>query len=735
LLAGQKHLKFIKENEKTDPRMTDFLPGTASSAITKTTVDSSQPTTSSSSVDLSSFVAKNETLIAELCWTIKVINSHYSYKSCEDAGKIFQFMFPDSLIAKTFACAERKAAYLATFGIAPHFLTLLKERAKKQAGFVLLFDESMNNELQSSQMDVHIRFWNDFNVQTRYLTSCFMGHHTSEQIYEKLEVVIHDFGMSKMIQLSMDGPNVNWKLYGIMQESIEKESGKNLFNLGSCGLHILHNAFRDGCNAGAKWSIEYSLSSLRWLFKDSPARREDFTNVTAGCTTFPLNFCKHRWLENVSVAERALLLLPKLQVYVDAVKGKKIKEPTNKSFKELEGILCDKLFTARLNFFILVAREVEPFLKLYQTDKPMVPFLCADLANLIRNLMEKFITAEVLKEALSTIKLIKVDVTKQTNYIEVSKVKVGFITENILRYLKGSKKVSDRDVYEFRQECRSFLVKLLSKVLDKSPVKYPIVRYMSVLDPRTLIIDKEKSSSKLSSILKVMTEKKRISEQICDSILTEFSHFYDTMLQSHSEYFNSFNPAEDRLDSFYYDKLAKAEYSHLWEVCQLLLLLSHGQATVERGFSVNKEVTIENLSEQSLVAQRTIVDHVRSVGGVLNVNYSKELLLSASGARSKYQHYLDKKKEEKEKNKKNARKRVIMDDIVEIKAKKKRLEDDIEALTKSAEEYADKAESKGKVTLITKSNALRRSAKEKIETLGTIEKEIEEKMKQLQDTI
>ena len=106
---------------------------------------------------------------------------------------------------------------------------------------------------------------------------------------------------------------------------------------------------------------------------------------------------------------------------------KKIKEPTNKSFKELEGILCDNLFTARLNFFLLVAREVEPFLKLYQTDKPMVPFLCADL----RNLMETFIKVEVLKEAPSTIKLIK-SRCYQTN-IEVSKVKVGFITENILR--------------------------------------------------------------------------------------------------------------------------------------------------------------------------------------------------------------------------------------------------------------------------------------------------------------
>lgn len=67
MLAGQKHLKFMKENVKKDPRMTDFLLGTASSASTKPTVDSSQPTTSSSSVDLSSFVAKNETLTAELC--------------------------------------------------------------------------------------------------------------------------------------------------------------------------------------------------------------------------------------------------------------------------------------------------------------------------------------------------------------------------------------------------------------------------------------------------------------------------------------------------------------------------------------------------------------------------------------------------------------------------------------------------------------------------------------------
>lgn len=48
-------------------------------------------------------------------------------------------------------------------------------------------------------------------------------------------------------------------------------------------------------------------------------------------------------------------------------------------------------------------------------------------------------------------------------------------------------------------------------------------------------------------------------------------------------------------------------------------MLSHGQASVERGFSVNKEIEVENLPEHSLVAQRTICDYVEVVSGVLRL--------------------------------------------------------------------------------------------------------------------
>ena len=58
---------------------------------------------------------------------------------------------------------------------------------------------------------------------------------------------------------------------------------------------------------------------------------------------------------------------------------------------------------------------------------------------------------------------------------------------------------------------------------------------------------------------------------------------------------------------------------------QLLLLLSHGQASVEWRFSVNKEITTSDLMEHNLIACRVIKDHVQSVGGLKQLLISKEL--------------------------------------------------------------------------------------------------------------
>ena len=126
-----------------------------------------------------------------------------------------------------------------------------------------------------------------------------------------------------------------------------------------------------------------------------------------------------------------------------------------------------------------------------------------------------------------------------------------------------------------------------------------------------------------------------------------------------------------RVDTFCFDQLAnKADFKDFWKVVKLLLALSHGQATVQCGFSSNNKVMVENLAQHSLVAQRVICDHVRSVGGVLNVLFSKELLLSAASGRQRYHTALDEKRRVNEATRRSDRKRSLLDEISTLKERR-----------------------------------------------------------------
>lgn len=96
----------------------------------------------------------------------------------------------------------------------------------------------------------------------------------------------------------MDGPNVNWRVFEIMFEHLKQKGNINLLNVGSCGIHIMHNAFSTDC--GVFSEVEKTASALYPLFKYLPARRDDNLNIDKNAK-FLQNFCKSRWLENVSV--------------------------------------------------------------------------------------------------------------------------------------------------------------------------------------------------------------------------------------------------------------------------------------------------------------------------------------------------------------------------------------------------------------------------------------------------
>ncbi len=684
----------------------------------------------------SKLFCKEDVMKAEILWCVRTIATHSSYKSNENCGDMFRSMIPDSLIAKQYQCGERKSAYVTSFGIAPYLQNKLKEQILQEKLYVLLFDESMNRKNQEKQLDFHIRFWNhDMMVRSHYFTSTFLGHARAEDLLASFTTCTEKLPKKGLVQLSMDGPSVNWKFYKEVRDELHTHQDchdMSMINTGSCGLHIVHNAYKNGIDATG-WSLDHLLLCMYQLLKDSPARRDDYRgSVTSGLAVFPLKYCKTRWIENVPVIERAIDVLPGMKAYVNALSDGKYPNPGTKSFNAVNEATKDVLTLAKLQFALSVTKQVVPFLQFYQTDKPVLAFMAEDLYVLLKNIMIRFIKAEVMNAAKTIDKLLKVKVSDNESLSPHDKIDVGFVADKNVKEMLHKKIISDKKLLEFRMECRACLQTIVQKLLDKSPIQYVLVRKLSCLDPRKMFNSKELYTNRMRDILHELLSVNRVRGDDCDEILSQFQTFMDEYASSSD--FKHFDVNKDRLNVLYYERMQGQRFAKFWAVYQLLQLLSHGLASVERGFSINREIETENLAHESYIAQRVICDHVHAIGGILNFRIDKDLMLSVAGARQKYMMYLDDQKRATANQAKGEKRKSLLDEVDEIKRQKTRLESDAKSLEKDADKLAEKAESSGQLTLIAKSNSLRRTVKDKKAKLKELCVKLDAKLEELKNS-
>ena len=271
----------------------------------------SQKEETSNSGAISKFGIHDEVLTAEILWAMKVVSSHYSVASSEKTSDLWQRMFPDSAIAQKFKSGRTKCSYLIQFGLAVFYKEDLASKMFQPGTiFVACFDESLNKVLQQEQMDLYLRFWDsELNkVVSRYFDSVFLGH-TKADLLGNFKQCLLNLNMANLLQVSMDGPNTNWKFYNNFVQDREKSDLDipGLLNIGSCGLHVVHGAFKQGASKTG-WKLDGVMRALYHCFNDSPARRDDYLTINGSNVLFALHFCSTRWLEDVPVAERAITI-------------------------------------------------------------------------------------------------------------------------------------------------------------------------------------------------------------------------------------------------------------------------------------------------------------------------------------------------------------------------------------------------------------------------------------------
>ena len=141
-------------------------------------------------------------------------------------------------------------------------------------------------------------------------------------------------------------------------------------------------------------------------------------------------------------------------------------------------------------------------------------------------------------------------------------------------------------------------------------------------------------------------------------------------------------------------------------ILKTILTLSLGNASVERGFSINKNLVDVNMSQQSIIVQRLVKDHM-----IVNnltpstTEISKEMLASVKRSRMRYAEYLEEKGHEKLRDEKQIQKELLQRNINHLEQKIKTLQKKSKVLDEEFVTNMIKAEEKNDINHVVKDNA------------------------------
>ena len=216
-------------------------------------------------------------------------------------------------------------------------------------------------------------------------------------------------------------------------------------------------------------------------------------------------------------------------------------------------------------------------------------------------------------------------------------------------------------------------------------------------------------------------ENKHLSANESDNAKLQYEEFLKDIATRHQEKFVEFDMNKDRLDHFF-QMFINDQYKDMLKAIKMVFIIPNGQAQVERGFSINKEMVIENLHAQSLCALRLVYDSIKATKKEVDeIEISKKMLISCKSAHSKYKFALEKNQKAKNDTEKERKRKMISDEIASVKKRRIEIQSCIALLNEDAESCCKEGEAKHDISFFLKANALKKTIKEKEELVQSLD--------------
>ena len=663
-------------------------------------------------------VTKAETLQA-----LKVVDSNLSFASANGDTERFRAMFPDSEIAKKYSQEETKTKYVVQFGIAPY---VKSEIVKDFAGspFSFKFDETTTSKVQK-QYDGYITYISplaNHRVVTRYVGSLFVGHCKAEDLRDHFHEFMKELKLDTdlLLGIGLDGPHVNLKFQRQLSEEMEKEKGNSFLPIGTCPLHTVNNAFGEGMKMVKGYlDIEQFLVDLHSFFKLSAARREDYKalgQVTDVVARFMLRYCSTRWLYIGKTVLRVMEQIDNIKLYFltelpksAGFKGKK-GVGASERYQRIKKILDSDLLLPCMSFVVYASLIFKPFVLMFQKEEPMIHMLYPQMQQLVQDLLVKFVNKKVMKNLTDINELMQYNVNNTDDYsvqpdmgtktmsllttiVKDKLVQKKFVEEVITSFYVASTgyllanlplgKAVIRDAQYLhpnlrRKKLEKPLLRLVGEVatcLGDSFHAYFDVDKSCTVDDLKDMIKTEVSFYRMETIpesfylIKDATEKEKEAKKTSAGQRAYWKQAYEVIVGIEEEDIGDQVNIFRRIDNYWIDIghitdeiTGLPKYGKLSKLAMCVLVLPHGNAEPERGFSINKFMLAihgTSLDDETIIALRLIKDHILKCGGMMHVKLTQDLLKSVQQSHHRYTEFLKERAEKvKQADKEKERKRL-----------------------------------------------------------------------------
>ena len=244
------------------------------------------------------------------------------------------------------------------------------------------------------------------------------------------------------------------------------------------------------------------------------------------------------------------------------------------------------------------------------------------------------------------------------------------------------------------KEAKHFVSTLCNHILSKSPLTSYVVCAACCLNHINLAEIPDTCEKRFHNLLQQLVDGKLITSLFADEAKREFQKFVSDVVRESKVLFCNYDIKSFNLDGFYMEYLKDSiRYKSFAHVLKIVLTLFHGQVDVDHGFSHNKQLVVESMSETSFIAQWFVKDHV-----LLNdyhphdMPIAKELIQSVRNSNAAYKEALKQERESEKKAEKDKSLAIIEEEITQLNLKKSSLEEAIKEYHAEADKYAYDAE-------------------------------------------